>query len=641
MIITALCRYYDILLDSDTNNEIPRFGFSRIGVSFALNISEDGDLLNIIDLRQGNEKGKKLIPVYMIVPEQAGRAGIKPRPYFLCDDCSYVLGMDIEKDESKNSQKTAVDKFLAFKELHISILKNSENVFAKSIVKFLNKWEPLEIEKNSCVKEMWKELSGNGKIVFRVDGLFDYAHDQEELKNLWLERLLQNNKDSKIGQCLVTGEKKTIAKLHAKIKGIKGGAAESPLIAFNSAASNAYDSYGKENAYNSPVSEEAVFKYTRTLNYLLSSDRKIQIGDATTIFWAESPKNIYSDIAMALIYGAGNTGNSSETANEDAFDKEKENMDDISGRQRDVNTERIVRDILKCVREGKNIHDVSEDIDENTKFYILGLFPNAGRIAARFIYTDSFGNFIKNMNMHYEDVELENGPKYVEIRKILNETIPRTSKDKEVSPKLGGDVMRSIITGSAYPYALYSAIIERIRSERDDRETKFKSVNPYRVAIIKAYLKRNARIHKNKKYEEVLTVGLNEQSKNQAYLLGRLFALLERAQEEASKNELTRKSELNSTIKDRYFSTASTSPRAVFPTLIRLSQHHISKIEKSTWLEILMGEVMDGLETFPAHLNIEEQGLFILGYYHQRQALFKKNDDKHKNNELEGGNENE
>lgn len=594
MIINALCRYYDILAPV-TEYDLPQSGYSRVKVSFALNISENGELLNVIDLREKDEKSKKMQPVYMTVPEQNGRAGTAPKPYFLCDNCSYVLGFDESKKEE------AIKKFEAFKELHNSLLKEADDGYAKAISNFLEKWDPSYAGDNKLIKEWYKDLLGAGNIVFRVDGLFGFAHEQESLKNLWKSRP-KETEGQIVSQCLVTGKLGVIQQRHAKIKGVLGLSSDSALVAINSQASNAYDSYGKENAFNSPISEEAVFKYSTALNYLLSStDNRVQIGDATTVFWAESPKKAYAEIANILFVGS--------------YKREE-------GDARNVDTEDLIKDILLCVKEGRRISDITDEIDDDTKFYILGLSPNAGRIAVRFVYVNSFGSFVKNIGMHYEDMELEDAPKHIPIWQILNETVPKVLKEKKVSPLLGGAVMRSVILGTAYPYTLYSAILGRIRSEQDDREKKISSINQTRVSIIKAYLRRNARIHKNKEYGEVLTVSLNEGSRNPAYLLGRLFAMLERAQENASGTEL------NSTIKDRYFSTASASPRSVFPTLIRLSQHHLAKADNSKWIEIKMGEIMDGLTTFPAHLNIEEQGVFVLGYYHQRQSFFKKKEEK-------------
>jgi len=227
-------------------------------------------------------------------------------------------------------------------------------------------------------------------------------------------------------------------------------------------------------------------------------------------------------------------------------------------------------------------------------------------------------------------MKIDGGKEYIPLWQLLNETVPKKSKDKKVSPILVGQVMDSIITGSAYPYTLYANILNRIRAESDDRDKKIYSVNSTRVAIIKAYLLRKERKLNLNKNREVLTVSLKEESTDQAYLLGRLFAILEKAQELSSK-----KNNLNSTIKDRYFSTASASPSTVFPSLVRLSQHHFAKIDNAKWLDIKMSEVLDKLENFPAHLDMEEQGIFILGYYHQRQDFFKKRVNKEEENENE------
>lgn len=218
-------------------------------------------------------------------------------------------------------------------------------------------------------------------------------------------------------------------------------------------------------------------------------------------------------------------------------------------------------------------------------------------------------------------MEIDGGRDFTSLWQLLNETIPKKSKNKKLSPIVGGQVLNSIISGSPYPYTLYSNILIRTRTEPDDRDKKIYSVNSIRASIIKAFLLRNERKLNYKKYGEVLQVSLNEKSKNQAYLLGRLFALLERAQENASSGNL------NTTIKDRYFSTASASPVTVFPSLLRLTQHHLAKVENNKWIEIKISEVMDGIDTFPSHLNLEEQGIFILGYYHQRQDFFKKKND--------------
>ncbi len=602
MIITALCKYYDIL-KNDVGCNIPSKGYGRIKVSFTLILSEDGELLNIVDLREKNKKGKIVSIPYMILPEQKGRSGIAPQPYYLCDNCEYVLGLwkkgNNSKKDNYKKKDNSLEKFKAFKDKHHVLLDGVDDPFAKAILRFLDRWNPEKALENHAVNTLFDELVSGGNIVFRLDGYLGYAHEREDVKNAW-ERLSTEKGEQVIGQCLVTGKISNIQETHTKIKGVIGISSDSALVAINSPAANAYDSYGKSKAFNAPISQEAVFKYTTALNYLLScSSSHIQIGDATTVFWAESPVEAYTELAGFLL--SPPIGN------------------DRDSEKRDRSTEKLVRDVLDCVRDGRRINDITDEINEETKFYILGLSPNAGRIAIRYFYIKSFGSFIKNVSQHYSDMELGDEPKFIPVWQLLDETIPKKSKDKKVSPLLGGQIMRSIIVGAPYPFTIYSSILGRIRAEQDDRERKIFTVNSIRASIIKAYLTRNARVLKNKGYEEVLTVSLNEKSQNNSYLLGRLFALLERAQENAAEGKL------NSTIKDRYFATASASPGLVFPTLLRLSQHHIAKSDKNRWIEIKIGEVMNELNSFPAHLNIEEQGVFILGYYHQREALFKKN----------------
>lgn len=599
MIISALCRHYDILKD-DAEGNIPSKGYSRIKVSFAMTLSEDGELLGIVDLREKNNKGKVISMPYMIVPEQEGRSGSAVRPNFLWDNCGYVLGLSKRNDNSKKNRKyDCLKKFEAFKKKHHILLDGVDDPFAVAILKFLDKWDPKKALESHAVKSIYDELIAGGNIVFRLDGYTGYAHEREDIKNAW-GNLHREEGRQVIAQCLVTGKLSKIQETHTKIKGVIGISSDSALVAINSPATNAYDSYGKSKAFNAPVSEEAVFKYTTALNYLLSSPLShIQVGDATTVFWAESPVKTYVELAGFLL---------SPPASSDA-----------DGKRRDRSTERLIKDVLECVRDGRRISDITDEINEETKFYILGLSPNAGRIAIRYFYVNSFGNFVRNIYHHYRCMEIQEGHKFIPVWQMLNETIPKKSKDKKVLPLLGGQIMRSIITGAPYPYTIYSNILGRIRAEQDDRDKGIYSINSTRASIIKAYLSRNARVLKNKSYKEVLTVSLNEKSQNNAYLLGRLFALLEKAQENAADGKL------NSTIKDRYFSTASASPGLVFPTLLRLSQHHIAKSDKNKWVEIRIGEVIGRLNSFPAHLNIEEQGVFILGYYHQREAFFKKN----------------
>ena len=336
------------------------------------------------------------------------------------------------------------------------------------------------------------------------------------------------------------------------------------------------------------------------LNHLLSDrDHRISLGDTTVVYWAESPKPIYQDIFTAM----------------------------LSPQSEDQN--RLMDNIMKRIAQGK---PVADDIDIQTPFYSLGLAPNAARLSVRFFLRDSFGNFITHIRQHYEDLDIAHAPQdfpYLTLYWLLRETVNSNSNDKAASPLMSGEVIRSILLGSPYPRALQSAVILRIRAEQDDEDRHSKKITRGRAAILKACLRRNS---DKKNYEEVLEVSLKEESDNRAYVLGRLFAVLEKAQRDANPG-------INSTIKDRYFTSACATPGSVFSTLFKLYENHIEKIRKAEngkgiaiYDDRLVSSLMNKLsvdgDPFPAHLLLNEQSVFVLGYYHQVQSFFTPKDKK-------------
>jgi CRISPR-associated protein Csd1 len=261
-----------------------------------------------------------------------------------------------------------------------------------------------------------------------------------------------------------------------------------------------------------------------------------------------------------------------------------------------------------------------EGYDPNVKFYVLGLSPNAARISVRFFYADSFGKIVERIKQHYDDMRIEkqypNEFDAIAVWQILKETAAR-GESKNIPPAFSGGLMRAILSGGMYPIGVYQGIISRIGVD--------KVINRNRAAFIKAYLQRKSRINKNKK-EGGIKMSLNTEEKNTGYCLGRLFALLEKAQLDASPG-------INATIKDRYFGTASASPRAIFPILLRLAQHHISAAEYGRFVDKQIEEIMKDIKEFPPHLTLDDQGMFMLGYYHQRNALYEKKDKENKKEE--------
>jgi CRISPR-associated protein Csd1 len=587
MIINALTKYYEILAD-DEKSGIPLYGYSSAPVGFALNISSEGELLDVIPLKVKSENSKKLVTRQMIVPEQTKRA-VNISSNFMCDNSTYVLGID-----SKGKPKRSKDAFIAFKELHNKVLSCANGQAAKAILAFLDNWKVDEAMQHPTLKDSLEEILEGSNLVFRLDGEIGYIHNDLEIKRLWEE---YNSKavDDKIGQCLITGENTSIARLHPNIKKVKNAQAMgASIVSFNASA---YESYGKTQSYNSPIGKYAAFAYTTVLNHMLSSQKqRIQVGDATTVFWAESPEDIYTDLAAELF-------------DPSSIQDEKESKNE---HKRDTEIEELVKDVLLKAKSGIKINDLDGKVNVQTKFYILGLSPNASRISIRFFHSDSFGGFLEKTAQHYKDMEIvkefENNPTNIPIWRMLLETVSPKSSNKEATPLLAGEIMRSIISGGLYPASFYNAIMLRVRTDTEIR------VNYIRASIIKAYLSRKARMTKSKYLEEVLTVSLNEQTTNNAYLLGRLFAILEKTQRDAG----------NETIRARYFTSACTTPGAVFPILLRLAQHHISKAEFGFANDKKIEAIVNQIDKFPSHLTLEDQGLFSLGYYQQRVVLWQK-----------------
>ncbi|NPV80638.1 MAG: type I-C CRISPR-associated protein Cas8c/Csd1 [Firmicutes bacterium] len=601
MLINALYQYYR-LLASGPNPEVPLQGYSMANVSFAFNLSESGELLDVIPL--ADHKGKRVIPVKMQVPEQEKRSsGIAPN--FLCDNSSYFIGLDNKGDKSKPDRSNQT--FQASKDLHSFILGQVDDPGARAVCSFFENWVPRQAADHPVLKNFLEDLSSGGNIVFRLDGQPGYIHDRPAVKAAWM-RYKMGRISTVTGQCLVMGEVAPIARLHPSIKGVRGAQSSgASLVSFNL---DAFTSYGKTQSYNAPVSEEVTFGYTTALNYLLASDRqRIQLDPGTTVvFWSGSRANGPEENLMAqLLFPSGDGNQEVGHPSGDTTLPDRETI-------------QLVGDILHRIQNGQPISVDPARLDLGSQFYILGLSPNASRLSVRFWHVDTFGRLLDRVVSHYRDLAMirplkGDEPEFIPVSRLLLETAPLGDREK-IPPLLSGSVMRSILGGGPYPQGLYTAIISRIRADHN--------VNYVRAAILKASLIRKKRFQgqiTGMNTEVSITVSLDEQNTNTAYRLGRLFAILEKAQQEATPG-------LNATIRDRYFGAASATPRAVFPQLLRLAQHHISRAEYGGLLDKQIEKVMSGIHEFPSYLNLAEQGLFMLGYYHQRQAFYQKEEKK-------------
>ncbi|NLX90935.1 MAG: type I-C CRISPR-associated protein Cas8c/Csd1 [Firmicutes bacterium] len=592
MIIKALCEHYQRLLD-DEHSGISRPGYSKARVSFAAELSPTGELVNIIDLRE--QKGNKLVSRDLIVPEQVKRSsGVKAN--FLCDNCTYVLGLN---QKGKKKAERIKEEFTAFYDLHREILGEVNDIGAQAVLAFLENWDYRKAEAHFKIIPHLDDLQKGENIMFRLQGDQCFIHERNAVASAWSEYC--SVKDSTVlGQCLVSGEILPIARLHPSIKGVTGAQSSgASLVSYNL---DAFTSYGKTQSYNASISEDAAFAYTTALNYMLSNlKHRIRIGDTTTVFWAERSTNgLEEDLLGALFFP--------ENAENEENEKEGGSDNRIV---RDPQTIQLLKDIFSRIRSGRPVLEELAIVDPNVNFYILGLAPNASRLSVRYWHVDQYGNFLNKISQHYRDLEIVRNEKYdpefISISRILKETAP-LGDTKRIPPLLGGILMRAVLTGMPYPQALFNVILSRIRADH--------KVNYVRAAMIKAILTRHYRYYK--KHDEVtIKMSIDEQNTNTAYRMGRLFALLEKAQEDANPG-------LNATIKDRYFGAASSTPASVFPILLRLAQHHIAKGEYGRLIDRQIQDVLSEVKSFPQYLSLEDQGLFVLGYYHQRQALFTK-----------------
>lgn len=590
MILQSLLNYYEILAAAD---RISKPGYCMASVSYALNLSESGELVGIIPLKIQVQRSKKTVevPQSMEVPEQIKKSsGIASN--FLCENSSYMLGLD-----SKGKPDRTADCFAAFHKLHTDILKPIDNAYARAITAFLNQWQPANAADNPVLREYLDDMTAGANLVFHLEGA-GFAHLDAAVKKAW-ERHMQSSPDAVEMQCLVTGETAPIARLHPNFKHVKGAQSMgASIVSFNASAYESYSHDGLQ-GLNAPVSVYAAFAYATALNYLLSDPLHRQtLGDTTVIYWADSAQPIYQDIFSFAL-----------------------NPDDRTPEQVDDRTSaHDIGNLFQKIATGSPLRDISNEIDSSTRFYVLGLAPNAARLSIRFFLRDSFGNMIERVLAHYKNLEIHRAPfepQFVPLWKLMQETVSPNSTDKASSPLLTGAVLRAILSGSPYPASLYSSVMVRIRAERD--------ISRGKAALLKACLIRKYPNDLN--FKEVLTVALNEQSKNRAYSLGRLFSVLEKAQQDANPG-------IKATIKDRYFTSACATPAGVFPVLLRLSSHHTAKSDFGYASENRIRDLMDKLEVsdnpFPSHLSLDDQGIFILGYYHQQKANYTKTNKEEK-----------
>lgn len=574
MILLALKEYYDRKL---AEGSIARDGWIRGGLDFLLELDLDGCLRTIADLREG--EGKKKTARSFQLPS-IGNQALKHSnsgkdANLLWDNAAFVFGLGEKGDLRLKSMIAAIDEWLG----------EASDAGIRAVRAFLRQGlEDREHFAGALDHPEYGELfkQGGVKISFRVLGTPYRAVFLSPMVEAALEPAVGSEEAATFrGTCLVTGEPHVeVATTHPVIKGVKNTQSSgASIVSFNK---DAFLSYSKTQSFNAPVGKMAVSRYVKALNALLESPRqRLQLGDATAVFWADKPSTFETDFS--------------------AFFQEPAKDDPDAGVGR-------VKALVQSIRTGAYVEDSGD-----ARFYILGLSPNNSRLSVRFWHAGTIAEFAARIRGYFDDFAIVKPPKEPDYYPIGDILVHLAVQDKaaNIPPSLAGELMRAILEGTPYPTTLLQAALRRIRSDCDNR------VIPVRAALIKAYLNRYHRFYPDQRYKEV-TPELDTTQTSDGYLLGRMFAVLEKIQEEASPG-------INATIRERFYGSACATPVTVFANLLRLKNHHLAKLDgkgRVVYFERLLGEIMGHLHEFPAHLSMREQGLFAIGYYHQRQALF-------------------
>lgn len=585
MLIKALCDYYDI-----RGNSLPE-GYSSIKPDYLICLTPDGKIGDIVNYQED-----------VIMPSRTEIPGIGAN--IIEHRCLYIFGLNLangvftpndKTNKAKKSHEDFVNKNLKF-------IDGINTPVVNAFREFILSWNPENETENVHLKGIEKNY-GNAKFVFCLSGETQTKlHEDVEIKKRWEENYKRDKSNRAVVlQCAISGENRPIARIHKKIRGVTGGQSTgTTMVSFNNPSEY---SYGNERSYNSAISEEAMNKYTEALNYLLSSkEHRASLEDITVIFWAMNKGEKCENNFYNLLYG-------------------NDSMDDKQ-------TDEMLRGLIFDASKGKISSErvsSTEGVDPDVDFYIVGLKPNVGRVAIKFIYRKKFGDMLMNIAKFQEDLQVSNYIRPVSLWRIKKELASPKSEDKDINSILLSKLFEAIIYGTNYPTILLSTVVRRAKTDTDNR------LNGVRAGLIKACINRKSRLLNQR---EELTLSLDTNNTNQAYVCGRLFAVLEELQQQASNNSLNR------TIRDTHFASASSRPGVVFPDLLQLAQHHLRKVGENgyfnqTDFNKLIGEIIDKLDgSFPNNLLLTNQGNFMVGYYQQHQDFLRqqKNKDKQEDN---------
>lgn len=616
MLIRSLCDYYDI---QSARGEAASDIMSEQPVHWMVMLTSDGRVADIIDKRieesvpQKNGKVKIVKkPIVVSLPKRTQKTGIdaniiEHRPLYIFGlnyDAKIGLTPDDKTGKARKSHEAFVKKNLEF-------FDGIDSEIARAYVNFIKNWVPENETENEQLKKLGKEYQGS-YYIFALDGSPECKLHKDKAVLAKYEKLMAKaaaetaESDDGIMMCPIEGERLRAARIHDKIKGIKGGnSVGAVLVNFNSSA---FESYGKSQSMNGGISEKAMKKYTSSLNKLL----------------ADPMHHIYSD-DMTVVFFAMKHDDKAEC---DLFNGYLNSSNGVTEDSTKADVKAVSENIYHKGQTG-NAQVLDDDVDNGVDFFVAGFTPNSSRICQKFMVRNKFGKIIDNVKQHQQDMAICGSNGEIPLWRINKELVSPNSANA-ISPALQSDIFQAILNGTNYPYTLLETVVRRVCTDSDTEDNGFIKINAVRAGLIKAFINRKARINGDK---EEITMTLNPENTNPAYLCGRLFAVLEKIQLEATDVKLNR------TIKDAYFSSASSRPALIMPRLIDLSNYHLRKLKEgrviyfSKLINEIMGKIKDSL---PTNLSIMEKGEFQLGYFQQNKDFFA---EQNKNEEPETVNE--
>lgn len=599
--LRALSEYYDCLCRQKDSGLVPD-GYSKINVNYNMVLKADGALKEILPYVNTVTVGKKTkeVPREELFPFRNSVSGIAAETIDHRE--KYLFGMEWDNQNEKLVlTKSSLLAFSKEKEKNLEFLDGLSSPVIDAFRNFLLQWNPEDELENQALLSLGKKYSA-AKFVVTLEeniGLLCPLNRDPLIKKKW--EAGWNSKpipdDAVMGQCSISGKYGQIARIHDNLTGIPGGLATGVNIVC--LKSSAFWSYDKKESYNSSVSQETMEKYTKAFNYLTSTpNHKQSMDDMTLLFWAmtsESEKPYMQAFRIGF------------------FHPQDEGTTEMERNEREVK-EKELSSIFHQLAEGKEADWKSLDVEENTPFYLLGVKANSSRLAIKIFEHNKFGNMMRSIARHHEDLQLSPDDPQMPFW-LLNKALksPISSNDT-LPPDLSVKILESILNDTPYPRYMLDTAVRRAKTDQDDKSKKFYSVSRDRVRIIKACL---TRLNKIKRGELNM---LNTQNQDGAYNCGRLFAALEMIQQKALPG-------INATIKDKFFSSACSTPYLVFPRLMKLAQSHLGKLDKYSlvYYEKLIQDIVTNLnDSFPKALNMEKQGMFILGYYQQKEKLYEK-----------------